>query len=62
MRNLGFEHFNIELICHKFTSNPTFLEQCEINKCDDDILLNMYAADASAKLTPYLKERRDTIK
>jgi len=62
MRKLGFEHFIIELICEQFTSNPTFLEQLELNKYDNDMLLNMYDVDASAKLTPYLKERRDTIK
>jgi len=62
MRYLGFEHFRIKLIRERFTSNPTFLEQCEINKYDDDILLNMLPVDASAKLFPYSKERRDTIK
>jgi len=62
MRQLGFEHFNIELICEKFTHNPTFSEQCEMNKYDEHILLNMNAADVSAKLSPYSKERLDTIR
>jgi len=62
MRNLRFENFNIELICERFTSNSTYLEQCEIIKCDDDILLNTIAADATAKLTSYKKERNYTIK
>jgi len=62
MRYLGFKHFRIELVSEKCTSNPTYLEQCEINKCDDDILLNTIAADSTAKLTPDMKKRKNTIK
>jgi len=40
MRKLGFEKFNIKLVNKYYTSNPTYLEQLEINKYDNAILLN----------------------
>jgi len=57
---LGFENVNIEFIYERFTSNPKYLEQLEMNKYDDDIVLNMNAAYISAKITLYARERRDT--
>jgi len=62
MRNLGVENFKIELIYEKFTSNPTYFEQIEIDKYDDAILLNNNAAGAGFKLTKYQRKRIDTIK
>jgi len=59
MRYLGFEHFRIELICERFTSNYRFLEQCEINRYDDSVLLNTAAAYLSCKITSYQKDERD---
>jgi len=62
MRKLGFEKFNIELVQEEITSYPKCLEQVEINKYDESILLNMIAADADVKIVTYPREKSKLTK
>jgi len=62
MRELGFQNFNIELIYERLSSNPKYLAQLEMNKNDDNLVLNNNAACPSAKLTLYARVRRNTLK